>query len=76
MLLSKKVGRSIFFIQKPLAIREAERYILSTVIICVFRILCKTVLQTVLPIKRFAKSFYKSAIYAGVEYNPDHPEIL
>jgi len=29
---------------------------------------CKTVLQTVLSAKRFAKSFYKSAIYAGGQY--------
>jgi len=49
-------------------------FILSTVIICAFRIFCKTVLQTVLPIKRFASilfflAFYKSAIYADGQYN-------
>jgi hypothetical protein len=44
------------------AIYAGAEYILAAVIICAF---CKTVLQTVLPIKRFTKSFYKSAIYAG-----------
>jgi hypothetical protein len=42
--------------------------ILSTVIICAFRIFCKTILQIVLPIKRLAKPFYKSADYAGGQY--------
>jgi len=49
-------------------VRLLYLHILFTVIICVFQIFCKTVLQTVLPIKRFAKSFYKSAIYAGGQY--------
>jgi hypothetical protein len=40
------------------------RNIFSTVIICAFRIFSKTVL----PIKRFAKSFYKSSDYAAGQY--------
>jgi hypothetical protein len=44
---------------------QVREYILPLGIICAFKIRRKTVLQTVSPQKRFAKSFYKSAIYDG-----------
>jgi len=49
--------------------------ILSTVINCAFRIFSKTILQIVLPIKRLAKSFYKSADYASGQYNDELKKI-
>jgi hypothetical protein len=45
--------------------------ILSTGINCVSEIFRKTVLQTVSAAKRFAKSFYGSAVYDGGQYNPE-----
>jgi hypothetical protein len=47
------------------------KYILTAVITCAFKIRRKTVLQTVLPIKRLAKSFYKSADYDGDKNNQE-----
>jgi len=44
-----------------------EVVILPLGINCAFKIRRKTVLQTVSPQKRFAKSFYKSANYDGLK---------